>query len=551
MRLVLFLLLGICLCPLSTGQAAEDEWEEAIQTLPEGEWEDEAVEGEWEDEWEGEVVESSSDSPERDEFESVFGLPEYIDIDEQDADDETRVSMHVIWGGDVGDDDALLASLPTSLPDPVYVLESVDIAGNVMTSRERILAIMQLAPEDQVRLQELETAQARLAMSGIFEDVEMELQPGSDFRRLKIKLRLKERLHIQVNDYHVGISEKSTFWLGLDVSYLNVLGTGQRFRLAYAATPRNDHALHASYLIPSLAGSPFSLSLSFLSVNSREDLYWRQLPAVGSDGSKAGEFRTERHEANAMVGFKPHKNVALYIGVQPQFILRQDLTLDMDASVDSLLPRGNTVNTMGSFRLVFDTRDRARMPRDGHLLVFQALGTYRTAISDYSFIRLGVFHQGSLPLNINHTLRFLTFAGAVFGNAPYFQKFFYNDYNAFTPGQIFGLNPTHLGTFDIFGTGASDLGYEDFLVSFGVEYAWQLPIYRANIGWIELFARVDAAYADSLDVHAISVGIHPGKTRRTSFPVDASINLGVRIETFFGVFNVSLAHIMKMVPRSL
>ncbi|MCL2325707.1 MAG: hypothetical protein FWC40_04320, partial [Proteobacteria bacterium] len=281
MRLVLFLLLGLCLCPLSTVQASpEGEWEETVQ----------ATEGEWEEEWEGEAEEGEPDTSEFAEFESIYGLPEFVEFDEQDADDETRTSMHVIWGGDVGDNDVLPSSLPTSLPDPVYVLESIDVSGNIMTSRARVLTIMQLAPEDQVRLQELETAQARLAMSGIFEDVEMELQPGSDFRRLKIKLRLKERLHIQVNDYHLGISEKSAFWLGLDVSYLNVLGTGQRFRLAFVATPRSDHALHASYLIPSLADSPFSLSLSFLSVNSREQLYWRALPAVESSDSKAGEL---------------------------------------------------------------------------------------------------------------------------------------------------------------------------------------------------------------------------------------------------------------------
>jgi hypothetical protein len=102
---------------------------------------------------------------------------------------------------------------------------------------------------------------------------------------------------------------------------------------------------------------------------------------------------------------------------------------------------------------------------------------------------------------------------------------------------------------DLFRTGTADLGYEDFLVNLGIEYAWHMGLLKANIRRLEVYIRLNAVYADSLDVPTLALGNDPGSRSRGVFPVDAGADFGVRFETEFGFFKVSLGYILNMVPR--
>ena len=140
-------------------------------------------------------------------------------------------------------------------------------------------------------------------------------------------------------------------------------------------------------------------------------------------------------------------------------------------------------------------------------------------------------------------------AGAIVGEAPYYDKYQYADFYPMNPARISTFKPSSAGALDLFRTGTADLGYEDFLVNLGIEYAWHMGLLKANIRRLEVYIRLNAVYADSLDVPTLALGNDPGSRSRGVFPVDAGADFGVRFETEFGFFKVSLGYILNMVPR--
>ena len=63
---------------------------------------------------------------------------------------------------------------------------------------------------------------------------------------------------------------------------------------------------------------------------------------------------------------------------------------------------------------------------------------------------------------------------------------------------------------------------------------------------LELFVTTAGTFANSFEHNPVSVGINP-KKQRSDFPVDMSFNAGVRIDTQFGLFSLTLAHIFNFV----
>ena len=103
------------------------------------------------------------------------------------------------------------------------------------------------------------------------------------------------------------------------------------------------------------------------------------------------------------------------------------------------------------------------------------------------------------------------------------------------------LNASSRGAYDLFNTGASSLGYEDYLVNLALTYAYQ-PQPRK----IELFVTAAGTYADSFKQYPVALGIRP-RSQRGDFPIDMSFNAGVRFDTPYGLFSITLAHIFNFI----
>ena len=440
-----------------------------------------------------------------------------------------------------------------SLPDPFYTIEEIRITGNSMTSEARIRSILQIAEGQEIQLSILESAKARLSALGSFESAEVRLLPGSDKGNICIEVRVSERMHIQFNDYYIGLSEKSDFWLGLNTSFLNPLGSGHRFNLSFVATPKSEYAFNLNYIIPNIAGSSFFISLGMHSAMVQEEVFVRSkyIEQVSSEYLAPERLGINRHGVTLLGGFRPLSVLSLTLGIQLNTLHRFDdkVMEEKRTTLDEYLLPGKSISTGGFASIMFDTRRSPRMPDQGHLVGLNIGGTFRSAVSDYKYFRAFLFHESNFTLVPEHILRVMSSAGAVIGDAPYYDKFQYADFYPLNPGRISTFKPSSAGAFDIFKTGASDLGYEDFIVNVGIEYAWQRMLMKANIRRLEIYCRLNAVYADSLDVPTLALGNDPDGATRGRFPIDGGLDFGVRLETEFGFFKFSLGYVLNMVPR--
>ena len=432
------------------------------------------------------------------------------------------------------------------LPNPVYEITSIHIVGNVQTSREHILKMMGLAIGDSITLDELEESRIRLAVSGAFKSVEFSLNPGRSSGTIDVMVQVEERSKLLVNNYWLGSSDKSPFWMGFDVTWVAPFTLPHRLNFAFASTTTSDYSLTLGYVVPSLAQLPISIFASAYSSRSHEEVFGGQwigpeVDASDRDYAHIDNLHYKRHGLNLGIGYSPNEFFRFMIRVQYDYLKQAHENEDIDSVLDKFLLGGVSHAPSGALVAMFDNRPGRNMPLSGHFVMLSVNGTAKSAISDYQYIRLSLFHQSNFNIHQNHILRLQSNAGLIYGDAPFFDKFFYNDFYMLAPSRFLRLNASSRGAYDLFNTGASALGYEDYLVNLALTYAYQ-PIPRK----IEIFATAGATYADSFKHYPVVLGIKP-RRERGEFPVDMSFNAGVRFDTPYGLFSVTLAHIFNFI----
>ncbi len=505
--------------------------------------------------------------PSNDEVEAMDTMEvpstELVDYDESSAEDDLYEVYYVLNEGEGSDEyvseeeevyeDELVLSpsgAEAKLPNPKYVVQSIRVTGNMSNSQERILKMLGIKAKDRLTTEQLEEARVRLAMSGLFSSVDMKLRPGSERGSLLIELHVDERSHVQINRYFLGTSTKSPFWLGLDTTYLAPFGTNHRFRMAFGATTSNDYTLSMNYLVPTLANYPVSLMFSVESLHSHEDVYGASY--LSKDWLEVDEPHPfdyldkmvfERHGASVGLGYAPHEYIRLMLRIEYMNLLRQNDDYQLGRYLDDYLKPVHSNLTAVELHVAYDSRRGRDLPNRGHFVMLGIKGTANSAASDYNYFRMNIAHQSNFNIAKQHVIRIHSFAGALLGDAPFFEKFFFNDFYTFSSSRFQMLNPSNRGAYDLFKTGASGLSYEDFLVHLGLTYAWQ-PFERRA----EIFFSIGATWADSLDAKDVNIGVHP-EQKRDAFPADVSANVGVRFKTDYGMFSISLSNFIDLVAR--
>ena len=439
-----------------------------------------------------------------------------------------------------------------SLPNPVYEISEIIIVGNKQTSRERILSMMDISEGSRITLNELEETRFQMAVSGAFKSVEMTLVPDKSHHKMGIRLDVVENAKLQINDYWLGTSEKSPFWMGMDVTWVAPFSLPHRMRLAFGATTTNDYTLNFTYLIPSFSKYSLSMFATLQSTLGHEGLFGHLFIPAGFDEDHQmltsrtylGDLTYHNNGLTFGMGYAPAENIRLMFRLQYAHIRKGTTDPRLDSPTHDFLAHPETNHPTISVMASFDNRHGHALPTSGHLVSANIRGTFRSAMSDYQYIRANLFHQSNFGLAPQHILRLQTFAGLIYGDSPFFERFFYNDFYSFAPSRFQNLNPSDKGAFDLFHTGASSLSYEDFLVHLALTYAWQ-PMRQL----LELFITVSATYADSFEQKALAIGIQPTRDR-SNFPVDMSFNAGIRMQTTYGLVSITLAHIINLIPRS-
>jgi outer membrane protein assembly factor BamA len=184
-----------------------------------------------------------------------------------------------------------------------------------------------------------------------------------------------------------------------------------------------------------------------------------------------------------------------------------------------------------------DTTNHPVMPFKGSLTKISVELSNPVLGSSYDFAKFIVNHKTYFPFGKKgQSISVGGIGGIITGDAPFFEQFFVGDFSSLSPDRKLGLNFTNLHP-KVLNTSIGDMWYEDLVLSLNVEYSF--PFYRG-----------------SATVYGINGFIHFGAYSLTStskiddrgVPIDITGDLGIRIDTAVGVFTISFANILQLIP---
>ncbi|HEY6476138.1 MAG TPA: hypothetical protein VI456_06115, partial [Polyangia bacterium] len=126
------------------------------------------------------------------------------------------------------------------------------------------------------------------------------------------------------------------------------------------------------------------------------------------------------------------------------------------------------------------------------------------------------------------------FGGAIAGDAPYFDRFFIGDLDLLLPRRALGINFSTQPAPNFLGTSIAGHRYDNFAGRLLVEYA--VPIWRHR----GLLYGGDAFVAVGL----LEMGSEDQLTSGSP-PIGLTGDLGLRLDTYVGVFTISIANVVS------
>jgi outer membrane protein assembly factor BamA len=438
-----------------------------------------------------------------------------------------------------------------------YTIERIEVRGNHKTRTELILREVVLAPGDTVTADDarVERARLRLLALGYFVDVRLSMIKGERRGFAVLVIEVEERGTIILNAIHLGTSEATSLWGGLDVAERNFLGRGLSLGAGFVSStrPKVDGAEPALGLSLRMAGPPrlHGLLLSGSALFSRGSEFFRSQGAA-SEPDPADFVAVNVRRAGGVLGAGAVLSRTAYLLAEGRFemvraewptLRDRDLGQGASQPIAFLVREGSS--RLGSLALTLDLDSRTDpvLPRAGRHLVVSLEAATPACASQYTYLKATA--QGSLyfPLGIGHIIGVHGLLGGLLGDAPYFDRFFVGDLNLLLPPRAYGINFSTQPSRNFLGTAVADHRYDKLAGRLLIEYA--VPLWRRH----SLLYRGDAFVA--FGVFALTnpddlgrSGASPGQR----LPADLTADLGLRLDTYIGIFTLSVANALGRLP---
>ncbi|MDP9148511.1 MAG: BamA/TamA family outer membrane protein, partial [Myxococcota bacterium] len=373
-----------------------------------------------------------------------------------------------------------------------------------------------------------------------------------------------ERSSILVDDVWLGVSSDAgssgnarpfTAYGGAKVTETNLAGTGVALGGAFAVA-EGQLALRARLADPQFLRSNWVAEVELLYNNAR-DFFGNHEVLVADDPTQ-----TQVHKDAAIAAYKrfgARVGVGHDLGVSSQVFFdyrveKIDAVLPAAASdhrgldiepIDFMLTRGASVLSVLRATLVNDTRDEPSLPTRGHQVVASVDASLTPLGSDYPYAKLALRAAQWMPLPWGHVLELGGFAGAVFGQAPLFERFYVGDFTDLLPDRVLDLNFNRRPAPNFLGTDVVEIRYGNYAARLGAEY--RVPLYRGtrSIYGVDLFGGMGLyAIANEADIthHA------RGYSGLATVPVDLTFNAGLRVDTQVGGFTFGISNLLGLIP---
>ncbi|HVU52150.1 MAG TPA: POTRA domain-containing protein, partial [Polyangia bacterium] len=456
-------------------------------------------------------------------------------------------------------DDAAGATPAPEFVDPAfgprYVIEEIVIRGNLRTKESLIRNELGLQPGDAVLASDarVEAARFRLLSLGHFVDARLSVQRGRRRGGVVLVVEVEERGALVINELYPSTSAATAFWGGADVSDTNFLGRGINLGGGVVASTKpivlnaeRGLGLRLHGTIPERQG-PGGVGLSATALYNDGSEFYRV--TGDDDDADPGRFTAvNTRRVGGVVGASRALTRALRAGLDvrgesvdarlpPQRV--RTFPDGTTAPIDFDVRDGASRVATAAVTLDYDTRSDPVLPRSGARVV----GTVEAgvpAVSSYTYGKALV--QASLYAKMprGHALGVHLLGGAIVGDAPYFDRFFVGDLNLLLPRRALGMSFSTLPSRNLLGTSIAGHRYDDYAARALVEYA--IPVWRRKgvVYGGDFFAAVGLlGMASDGDLSP------PGGLTWSKLPVDLTGDVGLRLDTYVGIFTVSIANALS------
>jgi len=455
------------------------------------------------------------------------------------------------------------APLPEFPPDPSfepsYKLEGIEVRGNHKTKTNLILREVGLHVGDVVSANDARVSLARLRLLalGFFLDVHLSLVKGAERGQASLVVEVEERGTIILDALYLGTSQATSVWGGLAATERNLLGRGLSLGGGFVGSTRPEVAGAEPGFAGALhmAGPPafFSGRLALqASFNISRGSEFFRTSGDESSANPANFVAANVRRLGGALGAGRALSRTFFLTGEARF---ESIRAELPGELGQLLADGLMTpipfavregdSHLGSLSLILDVDSRTDpvLPRGGHHISLSVEATTTAFASSYGFVKGVAQASNYFSLPWGHVIGIHGYLGGIWGDAPYFDRFFVGDLNQLLPPRALGLNFSTQPSHNLLGTGIAAHRYDNLAGRALVEYA--IPIWSRH----GLLYRGDAFAA--FGVFAVS---NPDDLKNRNLSLSQSIasdltaDLGIRLDTYIGIFTLSVANAIGRIP---
>ena len=440
---------------------------------------------------------------------------------------------------------------------PPIIIEAIEVIGNTATAQRIIIRALPFAVGDAMHAGDarLRAARVKVLALGFFRSVEpIRLRRGSRRGLVIATVEVSERGTVILNRMWFGRSRQTPWWVGLDATERNLLGTGLAigggFVIAekgHAQGSRTQRALELRVADNSVLGSNIGIFGSLHRVRASEPYRVSGAPSdARPTGFRAFDYNRLGGRLGLGVALSPLSQ--LTVGTRYERVdtaLPELPTRDFPdgtmRAIELFLNNGVSTITTMSVGFDLDTRSDPVLSYDGYRV--QLHGELGTGLwgSSYDFgVFLAKYERWWSLRSPQHVVSLHLTAGLLSGDAPRFDRFHAGDLNRLVTPRALGLVVSTHPARDVFNTGANEVTYGTAGGVAEVQY-----VYR-------LFRRSRLIYGGDLFVGLGLWGLTSADARERpatkAFPLDILVDVGLRLDTEVGIFELSFANGLGRVP---
>ena len=165
--------------------------------------------------------------------------------------------------------------------------------------------------------------------------------------------------------------------------------------------------------------------------------------------------------------------------------------------------------------------------------------------SDYDFFRAEGLARHWVPLpGWDHTLRVGFFAGAALDETPFFYRFYAADLSDLIPSRMLELNLDRRGPLNLFRNSIAEHRIGQLGARLDVEY--QIQLFRVNEDFRSFWVYANAGLYTLADLADFQRPIR-GYSGIDLLPIDLTFDIGIRMDTAIGVFQIGFSTLLGFV----